>query len=139
MASSSAFPVKADFQAVDETVLEYLLYRGFTRSFRTVAADCQSDRTRAFDAETVVKEVFDLIQQHDLQGFHALWCFLEARFFSHLDAHHTRTVSELHGVAVALAARVHEEEPVQPPAQLPPNRSVADLAAAELVREESFA
>jgi hypothetical protein len=73
-AVASFFPVKADFQAVDETVLEYLLYRGFTRSFRTVAADCQSDRTRAFDAETVVKEVFDLIQQHDLQGFHALWC-----------------------------------------------------------------
>lgn len=30
-------------------VLEYLLFRGFTRSFRAVVADCQGDRLRAFE------------------------------------------------------------------------------------------
>ena len=34
---------------VDDMVLEYLLFRGFTRSFRAVVADCQGDRLRAFE------------------------------------------------------------------------------------------
>jgi len=38
---------------VDEMVLEYLLFRGFTRSFRAVAADCKADRIRCFEADMV--------------------------------------------------------------------------------------
>jgi len=34
---------------MDDMVLEYLLFRGFTRSFRAVVADSQGDRLRAFE------------------------------------------------------------------------------------------
>jgi hypothetical protein len=82
---------------MDERVLEYLLYRGFIHSFRAVWTDCKVDRARAFEAETVVEEIFNLIQRHDLDGFHALWSFMDARFFSHLGKGHVRAVTELRG------------------------------------------
>jgi len=43
----------------------------------------------------VVTEILDLITYHDLVGFGQLWGFLEARFFSHLDTAHARTVADL--------------------------------------------
>jgi len=93
--NDAIFPQASDFKEVDEMLLEYLLFRGFTRSFRAVAADCRSDRIRSFEADKVVAELLELIQSFDLHGFHSLWSFLDARFFSHLDAQHSRTVADL--------------------------------------------
>jgi len=53
LAESTTFPEASDFKAVDDCVLEYLLFRGFTRSFRAVAADCKADKIRSFDSEKV--------------------------------------------------------------------------------------
>eukprot|EP00614_Pseudopedinella_elastica_P003549 CAMPEP_0172600194 /NCGR_PEP_ID=MMETSP1068-20121228/20339_1 /TAXON_ID=35684 /ORGANISM="Pseudopedinella elastica, Strain CCMP716" /LENGTH=408 /DNA_ID=CAMNT_0013400741 /DNA_START=113 /DNA_END=1339 /DNA_ORIENTATION=+ len=89
------FPTTVDFNEVDDTVLEYLLFRGFTRSFRSVAADSRSDRTRGFDADKVAVELVELVEDNDLEGYSGLWAFLEARFFSHLDASLTVTVTDL--------------------------------------------
>lgn len=52
--SSTMAPTAEQLMEIDGAVLDYLLYRGFTRSFRTLAADTANDRLKNFDVDKVL-------------------------------------------------------------------------------------
>jgi hypothetical protein len=43
------FPAPADLRAIDDVVQEYLIYRGFTRTFRALVSDCKNDKIQAYE------------------------------------------------------------------------------------------
>lgn len=45
----NVFPTPADLSTIDDSVQEYLIYRGFTRTFRALATDCKDDKLHAYE------------------------------------------------------------------------------------------
>jgi hypothetical protein len=84
---------------MDEDIVEYLLFRGFTKTIATFEADRRDDRLKAFDVDRLLAHIDALVRMHNIQGLLRLWDFLDRRLFSHLDVHHAR---ELHKMKVAL-------------------------------------
>ena len=84
---------------MDEDIIEYLLFRGFTKTITTFEADRRDDRLKAFDVDRLLAHIDALVRTYDIQGLLRLWDFLDRRLFSHLDVHHAR---ELHKMKVAL-------------------------------------
>jgi len=54
--NSSSAPTGEQLLEIDGAVLDYLLYRGFTKTFRTMAADSAEDRLRNFDVDKVMMD-----------------------------------------------------------------------------------
>eukprot|EP00941_MAST-03F_sp_MAST-3F-sp1_P001275 g1275.t1 len=87
----------SDFAEVDGLIQEYLLFRGFTRTFRALDWDRSHDQTHQFNVDSLLAEIQRLITTHDSVGLTSLWRFLHLRFFSCLDAGCTRTIARLEG------------------------------------------
>ncbi|UIZ27812.1 hypothetical protein KXD40_004674 [Peronospora effusa] len=80
---------------VDELVMEYLLFRGFTKSFQVFSAERKRDRARGFDVEQIVSQLLFAIQTYQIESVLETWKFLSARFFNHLDASYASTLQQL--------------------------------------------
>ncbi|DBA04880.1 TPA: hypothetical protein N0F65_006882 [Lagenidium giganteum] len=83
---------------VDELVLEYLLFRGFTKAgdtFQVFTAERKSDRARGFDVEQIISQLLSYIQNYQIESVLETWKFLSARFFNHLDVSYTTTIHRL--------------------------------------------
>ena len=48
---------------VDDMVMEYLLFRGFTKTFRSFSAERQHDRVKCFDVQKVMEQLFGYISE----------------------------------------------------------------------------
>ncbi|EWM29981.1 hypothetical protein Naga_101042g1 [Nannochloropsis gaditana] len=83
----------------DEDIIEYLLFRGFTKSMAVFEVDRREDRLKAFDVDKLLAHINGLVRSYDIQGLLRLWEFLDRRLFSHLDVHHAR---ELYKMKVSL-------------------------------------
>ena len=80
---------------VDELVMEYLLFRGFTQAFRAFNAERSNDKTGGFSVDKILEQIFGHIKSYDIGGLLRLWAFLDARFFAHLDAEFACTVRHM--------------------------------------------
>ncbi|TDH69436.1 hypothetical protein CCR75_002253 [Bremia lactucae] len=80
---------------VDELVMEYLLFRGFTKSFQVFSAEHKRDRTRGFDVEQIISQLLVCVQTYQIATVLETWQFLTARFFNHLDASYALTLQQL--------------------------------------------
>ncbi|KAL4146458.1 hypothetical protein PRNP1_012322 [Phytophthora ramorum] len=80
---------------VDELVMEYLLFRGFTKSFQVFSAERKRDRTRGFDVEQIISQLLVSVQTYQIETVLETWKFLTARFFNHLDASYASTLQQL--------------------------------------------
>ena len=70
---------------VDALFKEYLLFRGFTKTFQAFEVDKAADRGLGFQAEQISNLIFGhLIPQHDGAGLVELLAFLKAHVFSRL-------------------------------------------------------
>jgi hypothetical protein len=47
---------------VDELAMEYLLFRGFTQTFREFNKERSNDKTQGFDVDKIMDQIFDYIQ-----------------------------------------------------------------------------
>jgi WD repeat-containing protein 91 len=81
-----------NFSGCDEMVGEYLLYRGFTKSFRSLEGERQEDRTRLYEASAIVTSLFDYLDNHAIKEFMSMWNFLFEHFFQHLDQENSDVV-----------------------------------------------
>ena len=99
LGGSSTAPTEEQLSRMDEDMIEYLLFRGFTKTITTFEADRRDDRLKAFDVDRLLAHIDALVRTYDIQGLLKLWDFLDRRLFSHLDVHHAR---ELHKMKVAL-------------------------------------
>ncbi|RHZ88203.1 hypothetical protein Glove_25g53 [Diversispora epigaea] len=73
-------------QQIDELVKEYLLFRGFSNTFRSFEQECRNDRDRGFQAEKIIDELYSFITKSDINGLLDYWKYLNQRYFSRLDA-----------------------------------------------------
>ncbi|KAG7401303.1 WD repeat-containing protein 91 [Phytophthora boehmeriae] len=80
---------------VDELVMEYLLFRGFTKSFQVFTAERKRDRAKGFDVEQIISQLLAAIQTFQIEAVLDTWQFLTARFFNHLDASYASTLQQL--------------------------------------------
>lgn len=71
--------------SADSIVEEYLVYRGFTQSFRALQSEKASDKLKSLDVTKIVEQTFQYIHAFEMDHFIALWDFLTQRFFQHLD------------------------------------------------------
>ncbi|KAF9930249.1 WD repeat-containing protein 91 [Linnemannia zychae] len=72
-------------QHIDELVKEYLLFRGFTNSYKAFEADSKIDKDKGFQADKIIEELFSSIAAMDLTGLLDQWRYLDIRYFSRLD------------------------------------------------------
>ncbi|KAG7383805.1 WD repeat-containing protein 91 [Phytophthora pseudosyringae] len=80
---------------VDELVMEYLLFRGFTKSFQVFSAERKRDRARGFDVDQIISQLLVAVQTYQIETVLETWKFLTARFFNHLDASYASTLQQL--------------------------------------------
>lgn len=80
---------------VDEMVLEYLIYRGFTSTYKSLVSEKSKDRTKQFEVTRIVESIFMYLQNFEIESFISLWDFLSKRFFFHLDSEHLNLSSIL--------------------------------------------
>ncbi|CAG8672148.1 11514_t:CDS:10 [Funneliformis caledonium] len=71
---------------VDELVKEYLLFRGFSNTFRAFEQDCRNDKDKGFQADKIIEELNSYITSSDINGLLDYWKYLDLRYFSRLDA-----------------------------------------------------
>eukprot|EP00051_Salpingoeca_urceolata_P005646 m.75394 g.75394 ORF g.75394 m.75394 type:complete len:635 (-) comp14479_c0_seq2:212-2116(-) len=81
--------------ALDEAVKEYLLFRGFTQTLRSLEADIKADKDRGFQVDKIVGHLFSCAQGLDLEGLLSFWRHLDNRFFSRLDHAFLHSVRKL--------------------------------------------
>lgn len=79
-----------NISSVDEIVQEYCIYRGFTQSFRSIEFEKSNDKTKNFEPQIIVQQIFDYLNNGNIDQFLILWDFLQKRFFIHLDQEHVK-------------------------------------------------
>ncbi|KAI8890260.1 WD40 repeat-like protein [Backusella circina FSU 941] len=79
---------------VDELVKEYLLFRGFTATFRTLETEIRSDKDKGFQVDKIIEELLAAIVNGDIQALIDYYRYLDLRFFSRLDSRFQRTIKK---------------------------------------------
>jgi hypothetical protein len=87
--------MKTDISSADCLVEEYLIYRGFTQSFRSFHAEKAYDKTKNFEVSRIVEQTFVYIHNFEVEQFVSLWDFLHNRFFLHLDQEYTQLAEQI--------------------------------------------
>jgi WD40 repeat protein len=67
---------------MDDMVREYLLFRGFTKTFQLFEQERRQDRLRSFDAAQIVEALLAHARDGQLEALQSLWRFLTSRLFS---------------------------------------------------------
>ncbi|CAN0058158.1 unnamed protein product, partial [Heterosigma akashiwo] len=70
---------------LDEAIIEYLVFRGFTKSIHQFCREKKADKLNAFNPDQVVVQLFKYIEDSDFTGFIGLWLLIEEKFCGHLD------------------------------------------------------
>lgn len=81
--------------SADSLVEEYLVYRGFTQSFRALQGEKASDKLKSLDVTKIAEQTFAYIHAFDMDNFVALWDFLTQRFFQHLDQEYVQLAEDI--------------------------------------------
>ncbi|CAG8810334.1 29895_t:CDS:2, partial [Gigaspora margarita] len=81
-------------QPIEELIKEYLLFRGFSLTFRSFETDCRNDRDKGFHAEKIIEELYSFIANSDINGLLDYWEYLNIRYFSRLDARYFGSVKK---------------------------------------------
>lgn len=105
-----------DIVASDTLVSEYLIYRGFTNTYKSLETEKRKDKTRQFDVAAIVDSIFVNLQTFDVLSFVSLWDFMNKRFFVHLDLDHlvlsTEIKSDLLKFYLINCAKAKEKEKI---------------------------
>ncbi|CAG8449058.1 4584_t:CDS:10 [Dentiscutata heterogama] len=81
-------------QPIEELIKEYLLFRGFSVTFRSFETECRNDRDKGFQAEKIIEELYSFITNSDINGLLDYWEYLNIRYFSRLDARYFGSVKK---------------------------------------------
>ncbi|KAM3580676.1 hypothetical protein VKS41_006739 [Umbelopsis sp. WA50703] len=79
---------------VDDLVKEYLLFRGFTSSFRALELESRVDKDKGFQVDKIIEELFGFVQNSDISNLMDYWRYMDTRYFSRLDSRFQRTVKK---------------------------------------------
>ncbi|GAB5591944.1 hypothetical protein Unana1_06844 [Umbelopsis nana] len=79
---------------VDDLVKEYLLFRGFSTTFRALELESRTDRDKGFQVDKIIEELFGYVQSSDITNLLDFWRYLDTRYFSRLDSRFQRSVKK---------------------------------------------
>ncbi len=68
-----------NFGSADNVVSEYLIYRGFTDTYKSFEKEKKSDRMKQFESSKIVNALFGHLQSLNVQMFISHWDFLHKR------------------------------------------------------------
>eukprot|EP00668_Euglena_longa_P046507 GGOE01062192.1.p1 GENE.GGOE01062192.1~~GGOE01062192.1.p1 ORF type:complete len:666 (-),score=186.98 GGOE01062192.1:331-2328(-) len=88
-------PSSLDFQKADELVREYLLFRGFLNTLKAFGSERKNDKVKGIQPDRIVEQLQAHIANFEPASLLDLWRYLEARFFSRLDARFAKTTKKL--------------------------------------------
>ncbi|ORZ25829.1 hypothetical protein BCR42DRAFT_401016 [Absidia repens] len=79
---------------VDDLVKEYLLFRGFTATFRALETESRTDKDKGFQVDKILEELLFFVTSGDVNGLVEYYRYLDIRFFSRLDTRFQQTVKK---------------------------------------------
>eukprot|EP00667_Euglena_gracilis_P017405 EG_transcript_18329 len=88
-------PSSLDFQKADELVREYLVFRGFLSTLKAFGAERKNDKVKGIQPDRIVEQLQTHIVNFEPASLLELWRYLEARFFSRLDARFAKATKKL--------------------------------------------
>mmetsp|Transcript_133178 Transcript_133178/g.230933 ORF Transcript_133178/g.230933 Transcript_133178/m.230933 type:complete len:631 (-) Transcript_133178:499-2391(-) len=88
-------PSTADFQKADELVREYLIFRGFLKTLNVFGIERKNDKVKGVQPDRIVEQFQSYITNFDPLNLIDLWKYMEAQFFSRLDARFVKTARKL--------------------------------------------
>lgn len=84
-----------NISASDSIVSEYLIFRGFTHTYKSLETERRRDKTKAFEVLGIVDTIFNYLHGYEILNFVSLWDFMSKRFFVHLDLDHLQLSNDI--------------------------------------------
>lgn len=85
----------ANIQYMDNLIREYLLYRGFAGTLKSLDADLKTDKEKGFRVDKLVDQILSFIYAYDIQSLKDLWGHLNLHMFSKLESNFIPGVKKL--------------------------------------------
>ncbi|XP_062340047.1 WD repeat-containing protein 91 isoform X1 [Osmerus eperlanus] len=82
-------------ERTEEHLREYLTYRGFTSTLKTLDAEVKADKEKGFRVDKIIDQLQLFIQNFDLTGLKDYWGYLDRRLFCRLEDIYRPTVNKL--------------------------------------------
>ncbi|KAJ8317213.1 hypothetical protein KUTeg_005117 [Tegillarca granosa] len=80
---------------VDELVKDYLLFRGFTASFRAFETELKTEKEKGLRADRIIEQLQSYVTSYDLSSLYDYWTYLNHRLFSRLEQRYMSSVRKL--------------------------------------------
>ncbi|XP_006819561.1 WD repeat-containing protein 91-like [Saccoglossus kowalevskii] len=80
---------------MDELVRDYLLFRGFAGTLKSLESDLKSDRDKCFRANKIVEQLYQFISAYDLEALRQYWKHLNRRILTRLEYVHNTIIRKL--------------------------------------------
>lgn len=77
---------------IDELIKEYLLFRGYIKTYTALNTEKHHDKTNNPEVEPIVEALLNHIKRLELVEFIDLWNTIESRFFTHLPSTFVSTI-----------------------------------------------
>lgn len=69
---------------MDELVKEYLIFRGFNSSVKSLDNDLKQDKDRSFKPDKITDQLLSYVYSFDLSGLIDYWNYLDQKYFSRI-------------------------------------------------------
>lgn len=76
----------AHAQFLDESIREYLLFRGFGATVKAFDTDLKNDKERSFRVDKIIEQLLQFIFSYDLNSLRELWSHLDSYMFTKLES-----------------------------------------------------
>ena len=80
---------------LDDLIKEYLLFRGYIKTYTAFTSEKQHDKTDHPDPDAIAELLLNHIRQLELNELTDLWTTLTTRFFTHLPPHFAPTIKTI--------------------------------------------
>lgn len=85
----------AHFQYTDVLVREYVLFRGFSSTLKSLDTELKNDKDKSFRVDKLLDQLIQLVHSHELQALRDLWTHLNNHLFRNLEHIFTAAVNKL--------------------------------------------
>lgn len=92
----------AHIQYMEELIREYLVFRGFASTLKTLDNELRSDKEKSFRVDKIIEQLMQLITSYDLSGIRELWAHFDNHIFTKLESHFAPSVKKLENAVLKL-------------------------------------
>lgn len=76
----------AHAQFLDESIREYLLFRGFGATVKAFDNDLKNDKEKSFRVDKIIDQMLQFVSSYELNSLRELWGHLDSRMFTKLES-----------------------------------------------------